>query len=285
MPPPPDAAVGFGAATGTPAQPGAPATPPAPNFAATPMPPKADLQQPTGGNSLATGANRPAAPERIIPVIQPNPVTPPASPVVEAPVLGRPLPAFAPPAVASSPPTAVLATSVDSYDVEVYRCQSADSFRGISKAYYGSEKYERALLMYNRENSPNGTDFRQDQPLRAGQTISIPPLRILTKEYGNVISVPPTSTEAPRPPDNGQPRSAATTTGTATQRAYRVGDKGQTFWEIARKTLNDSGRWTDIYSRNKNHDPLLPIPAGEILYLPPDARVDSSDVPSRPAGG
>ena len=49
---------------------------------------------------------------------------------------------------------------------------------------------------------------------------------------------------------------------------------GEMIGEIARRTLNTSGRWQEIYRLNPGYSAELKIPAGTTLRLPADARVE-----------
>src|SRR5262249_31759082 len=40
--------------------------------------------------------------------------------------------------------------NVDSYDEETYICRANDTFRSISQAFFHTDKYERALVLFNR---------------------------------------------------------------------------------------------------------------------------------------
>jgi hypothetical protein len=171
------------------------------------------------------------------------------------PPLGAPVTASTAPIRAPSLPAQPATTSgpqVESYDEETYACQPTDSFRTISQTYYHSDRFERALLLFNR-NHPLATEAVKQEPpaLQQGQTVYIPPQRILERYYGMAIP----SDAPPAPP-----------------KSYKVGANGEMFLEIARRTLNDENRWADIYRLNPSYDPSQPIPAGSELRLPPDAR-------------
>jgi hypothetical protein len=148
---------------------------------------------------------------------------------------------------------------VESYDEETYVCRPGDTFRAISQAYYHSEKYERALLLFNR-NHPLAGDAVRQEPARlpTGQAVYIPPLRILEKYYGGA------GDPATRPVSGG----AFTP---SSDRTYRVGVNPEMLLDIARRTLGDENRWVEIYRLNPRIDPKDPVPAGSELRMPPDA--------------
>jgi nucleoid-associated protein YgaU len=180
---------------------------------------------------------------------------------------------------------------IESYDEETYTCKSKDTFRSISQTYYKTDRYEQALLLFNR-NHPLAVDsLGQDPPsLRAGQSVYLPPTSNLEKYYGSAIPKETTAAAAPvvpeasviiRPPVVSPAVSAGTgaAPAPAPERTYRVRANGEMYREIARRTLGDSERWSEIYKLNQKYDPRDPIPAGTELRLPADARVDGADLP------
>ena len=188
-------------------------------------------------------------------------------------------PPIAVPAVGAPSPYSTITPQVDSYDEETYVCKSNDTFLSISRQYYQTEKYERALLLFNR-NHPRATDaIRQDPPvLRDGQPVYIPPLRVLERQYASVIPdhipLPP-----PVPPLSSSTPGYAAPAGGTGDRLYRVRGDGETLWEIAQRTMGRSERWAEIYSLNPQLNPQQRIPGGYTLKLPADATIPSQDAP------
>jgi hypothetical protein len=188
-------------------------------------------------------------------------------------------PPIAVPAVGGPSPYAVVTPQVDSYDEETYVCKPNDTFLSISRQYYQSEKYERALLLFNR-NHPRATDaIRQDPPVvRDGQAVYIPPLRVLERQYASVIPdhiplpppVPPLASAAP-----GYPAPLAA----SGDRLYRVRPNGEMLWDVAQRTMGRGDRWAEIYNLNSQFNPQQPVPGGTTLRLPADASVPPSDRP------
>src|SRR5207245_8041992 len=82
----------------------------------------------------------------------------------------------------------------------------------------------------------------------------------------NSLLAPPTISVKPLPPPESLP-------------LYRVHEGGEMLREIARHTLGDADRWTDIYRVNPRVDPKELIPSGSQLRLPRDARIDPQDIP------
>src|SRR5204863_7655258 len=80
------------------------------------------------------------------------------------------------------------AAQVESFDEEAYRCKPGDTFEAISQRYYHTDKYARALLMFNRSHPMAGEGLQQNPPLlQVGQSVYIPPLSILEKRYGGHV--------------------------------------------------------------------------------------------------
>lgn len=89
-----------------------------------------------------------------------------------------------------------------SYDEQTYRCKPNDTFRSISTQFYLSEKYERALLLFNRSHAMANDNIKHDPPiLNPGQNVFIPQLKILEQRYASVIPdltpLPPPAAAAP----------------------------------------------------------------------------------------
>lgn len=173
---------------------------------------------------------------------------------------------------------------VQSYLEEQYHWQPGDSFAAVSQKYYFSEKYAAALQQYNRDYPLAASGMRQDPPsMVPGQVIWVPPVRILERDHAKLIP------DLKRLNDRGAPAtptvrpadSAGASSGFGSPRLYKVHERGETMYEIARRTLNDSGLWYLVHRLNPtlSRDPKLPIPAGTVLRLPPEAKVEPGDMP------
>lgn len=186
-------------------------------------------------------------------------------------------------------------TQVRSWDEESYRCRVGDTFQSVSQAYYHTDKYAQALLMYNRDHLLAADGLRQVPPvLQVGQTLYIPATEVLEKGYAYLLKdLTPVSGPTPPPPTAGGVNttrsSPVATEGPAaglaapTQpgavassfQSYVVKTPGgEMIAEIARRTLNNSGRWQEIYRLNPGYLADQKIPAGTTLRLPADARVE-----------
>jgi hypothetical protein len=178
---------------------------------------------------------------------------------------------------------------VESYDEETYTCRTNDSFRSISQEFYRTDKYERALALFNR-NHPLATDaVRRDPPLlQPGQPIYVPPARILERYYASAfVEGAPASPRTPADteklpalrPGSGSLISPVPAAPTTKEKTYRVPGNGAMILDIARRTLGTGDRWPEIYRLNPKIDPRVLIPGGTELRLPSDARVETTNPP------
>jgi nucleoid-associated protein YgaU len=131
--------------------------------------------------------------------------------------------------------------------------------------------------------------MRQNPPAPGpGQVVWIPPVRILERDHGQLISgLPPLgpngvpATPASRPSGPVVVPVSPPQTAAPAGQYTKVRGGGETLYEIARRTLNDNGQWYLIYRLNPalSADPKLPIPTGTVLRLPPGASVADGDRP------
>jgi hypothetical protein len=209
------------------------------------------------------------------------------------PPLGAPATAGTAPIAVPTPPAVAADTTphVDSYDEEMYRCQpddvaGADPFTVLSKRYYQSDKYARALALYNRSHPQVGDGIRGDPPVaHAGDAVFIPPLRILESRYANTIPANTAPAASPPATPNGTPAPAGPrsgSAGTAGDKLYRVRSSGEYMYTVAQRTLpgNADLRWREIWGLNPQpYNPQDPLPVGAVLHLPADAHVPQDNVP------
>jgi hypothetical protein len=192
--------------------------------------------------------------------------------------LGAPMPAVNPIVAPTVPVAAASAAAgppqVESYDEDTYTCKANDTFRSVSQAVYQTDAYDQALLLFNRNHPLANDSIKQNPPqLQAGQPIYIPPLRILRKYYA--ASTPEVKDAAPARTEGPAPIQAITAVPSPATRSYRVGANAEMIRDIARRTLGNGDRWTEIYQLNRNLDPTYAVPAGTEVKLPADARVDA----------
>jgi hypothetical protein len=172
---------------------------------------------------------------------------------------------------------------VQSYLEEEYRWQPGDTFAAVSQKYYFTEKYSTALQQYNHDYPLAGAGMRQNPPVMApGQAIWIPPVRILERDYANQIADfrPLNDRGSPIVPTN-RTNATGSDPSAGALKLTKVRDRGETLYELGRRSLGDSGQWFKIYRLNPtlSKDPKLPIPAGTVLRLPAEATVEAGDVP------
>jgi hypothetical protein len=206
-------------------------------------------------------------------------------------------PAVATPAIALPSASAGSSTAqVRDWDVITYHAAQGDTFATISKSQYKDEKYEQALLKYNRDNG--GFD-QSSAVLTPGKPVLIPDLSALESLYSDIIPgykpVTPAATPAtgttgtePRLQSSTDKTPMATTPvvqvstkkNTQAGPSYQVRQDGETYFTIAQKTLAKTERWSEIYHLNGDqYDPKNPVPRGTLLRLPADARVERTDKP------
>ncbi len=250
------------------------------------------LRQPTNGYSPPPNTDA-VGPGRRSPVTLDTPAAPPDNQMAQL-RNGQPAP-YDPPPIGARPETSIQPISVsaptppapaqkDHWDDDFYEARAGDTFQGIARDYYHSDTYAQALMLYNRDHLLATTATKEHpETILAGQRVYEPPVRILKRDYGSVISDQADSAGARVA--SGQPARAAATTSPAVQplpeKRYRVRGSGEMFLTIARTRLGDENRWPEIYQLNPAFDPPTNlIPGGSILRMPGDAKIDPMDVPS-----
>lgn len=146
------------------------------------------------------------------------------------------------------------------------RALKGETFTSLSQRLYGDTNYAVALAAYNKEEG----FVTMDQP-EANEWIAKPNREILDQRYPNLIRrLNPTpftqKTVQGATPTDSRPAS------TGKNPTYRVG-KGEQLFEVAKKTLGDGYRWSEIYALNKD---LLrdstELRPDMVLKLPGDAK-------------
>ncbi|HMP02650.1 MAG TPA: LysM peptidoglycan-binding domain-containing protein [Gemmatales bacterium] len=203
-------------------------------------------------------------------------------------------------------------SAVQSYDLQSMVVRENETFATLSVLFYGSDRYQHALAEFLRDRDPRLTR------LTPGQTVDLPPAEELERRFAQMILPPPAAanrdaglmrasapapdaaTPEPRatpPAQPGQvvmppmasvpqqPQGASTparpqqAAPPPAERGYRV-QVNDTLFLIAKRTLGDGNRWTEIYQLNRD---LLQggtqLRADMYLRLPADAQVDA---PARP---
>ncbi len=216
-----------------------------------------------------------------------NNVAPPTRPSQPSPVPAGEIPPVGANGTRTSPPIAVpvppsssgrttsnFVPQVESYDEETYRCKAGDTLENVSQRYFATDKYARALLLFNRNHPRPAAGLASDPPqLVDGQPLYIPPPHILDKYYAYAVPGQRIS------PSLVVPASATTVGVPNTGGAARAGQRytvrqPEMVSAIARNTLGNLERWSEIYELNgRGFDPSRPIPAGTVLVMPADARL------------
>jgi hypothetical protein len=165
---------------------------PTPAYPASPPPPKA----PADGSSFIPD-NPPAAsgPVGVRPAPLPLPV-PPSSPLASAPE--KPV---APQVISYGP-------SVTVYDEQDYSCRPGDTWEKISKQFYMTERYAKALQRHNQNHARASDRIKDNGQLAPGERIFVPQSYVLEHRYADVIPIPaaaPASTATPVVYPSGSP--------------------------------------------------------------------------------
>ncbi len=202
------------------------------------------------------------------------PITPPLTPMGPSPVAS-------PPAVGASLAVPAITgrdlPKVSSHSDDVHYTAATDkSFAQLSKQQYGTDKYAAALLEYNRQHLLNRSDanLQQNPPiLQPNQAIFYPNPNVLESQYGRFIATaavggPPVVNISPPMPFTGSNPPTADAT-----RTYTV-PQTQHIFAIAQQTLGSGNQWTEILRLNPTLRTDQDIPAGTVLRLPANARVN-----------
>ncbi len=155
-----------------------------------------------------------------------------------------------------------------------YTVQPNDNYWKISEKVYGTGAYFQALAEQNRKKIPD------ENRLRPGDTVSIPPVGELEKKYADLC---------PKPTHRDTTRrqlatvSTISPAGLAGGRVYVV-QEGDNLYDIARWELGKVTRWPEIYDLNRealgsDPDHLTP---GMRLILPGDRPGGLNKVAERP---
>lgn len=266
-----------------------------PNSGSLPVGPPPGVQFPMP-NAPSTNRDFPnpgpaAFPPATVPQIRDvDPMTP--RPTIGPESLPRTPPIALPFNAAPSPPPGILASpQVRVTNPDTVKAREGETFAQLSKRCYNDEKYATALAAYNRDHYQavvNGTVLRTN-PAQLPKDLELlrPPVNLLESEYSQYIPraaanptlptigtanpvVPVMGTTPAQRPAQPLPPNAPVTTDANGNRIYTVQAGGESILDIARNTLGDVSRWTDIYQRNQsqNIQPQFLIPAGTRLILP-----------------
>jgi nucleoid-associated protein YgaU len=185
-----------------------------------------------------------------------------------------------PPRFADGPrPTSDL-DDADQFEPVLHTVQAGENFWTISRLYYKSTRYYRALHAANASQVPN------IKKLYIGTVLKIPPPEKLDRSLIDPETSPVTKTTKRADPndltDLAPPvrprliRADPEIAETPRRPTYKV-KPNDTLRSIARETLGDSRREKEIYNLNRDAlDDPKDIPPGTILTLPEDAKLARS---------
>jgi nucleoid-associated protein YgaU len=158
----------------------------------------------------------------------------------------------------------------------LYTVQPNDNYWKISEKVYGTGAYFQALAEHNRKKIPD------ENRLRPGDTVSIPPVGDLEKKYADLC---------PKPSHRDTTRRQLATASTISPASQQLGggrvyvvQEGDNLYDIARWELGKVTRWPEIYDLNRealgsDPDHLTP---GMRLVLPGDRPGAVNKVTERP---
>src|SRR5579884_1925622 len=176
---------GAPAPTATPPAPASPASPPSP-----PKPPAEGSSFVPDRTSSTSGA------AGVMPAPLPLPV-PPSSPLAGTPDRSGPPPLAATP---DTPRQASTGASVTVYDEQDYRCRAGDTWEQLSKQFYMTDRYAKALQRHNQLHARASERIKDTGQLAQGDRIFVPQSYVLEERYADAIAKPtaaPASTTMP----------------------------------------------------------------------------------------
>ena len=188
------------------------------------------------------------------------------------------------PRVADGPKYTDDAAIADQVDPVVHEVRPGENFWTISKLYYHSGRFYKALHAANRKQVPDikqlwvGTVLRIPPPEALDRSLIDPPSRSNGDEAAT--SIVSRTSKRSEPPDDAdlampvRPRRVVADPEAAEaprKPTYKV-KAHETLRSIARDTLNDPKRDREIYNLNRDVlDDINVLPAGTVLTLPSDA--------------
>lgn len=155
----------------------------------------------------------------------------------------------------------------DTY-IPTERALKGETFSSLSQRLYGDTNYAVALAAYNKEEG----FVKMDQP-EPNEWVAKPNREILDQRYPQLIRrLTPSTFNQRNAATMAQAQPAEKTAKDVNLPTYRVG-KGEQLFEVAKKTLGDGYRWSEIYSLNKDQfRESTELRPDMILKLPADAK-------------
>lgn len=138
----------------------------------------------------------------------------------------------------------------DTY-IPTERAQRGETFTSLSQRLYGDTNYAVALAAFNKEEG----FVKMDQP-EPNEWVAKPNREILDQRFPQLIRrLTPSNISNLKNnaslTNNTAGNAAASTAASTNHSTYRVG-KGEQLFEVAKKTLGDGYRWSEIYALNKD---------------------------------
>jgi hypothetical protein len=147
---------------------------------------------------------------------------PPSSPLAATPDKTAPPPLAATPEMPAPARPANNAASVMVYDEQDYSCRPGDSWEQISKQFYMTDRYAKALQRHNQLHARASERMKDSGQAAQGERIFVPQAYVLEERYADTIpkpmaapasttpatfvapsgSPPPPAPPAPLPPGN-----------------------------------------------------------------------------------
>jgi LysM repeat protein len=156
------------------------------------------------------------------------------------------------------------------------KIQTGDTFKELSKRYYSSDKYDKALEQYNRNHGEASDAMQQEGTLVPGEKAFVPSKTYLEKHYRSAIPDLPAETPAtPMPTPEVRGSSVGSQPVRKVVPAYEVAPGGETWQAIAQATLGSPDRSGEIKALNPGITQEM-VPAGTLLKLPADAQIQGS---------
>lgn len=78
------------------------------------------------------------------------------------------------------------------YDEQDYSCRPGDTWEAVSKQFYLTDRYAKALQRHNQNHARASDRMRDSGQLAAGERIFVPQSYILEERYADAIPKPTT---------------------------------------------------------------------------------------------
>jgi hypothetical protein len=93
------------------------------------------------------------------------------------------------------------------YDEQEYSCRPGDTWEAISKQFYMTDRYAKALQRHNQNHARASDRIKDNGQLAAGERIFVPQAYVLEQRYADAIvpAAAPASTTTPVVYPSGSP--------------------------------------------------------------------------------